>query len=364
MTDKEARRVEHKREYWLDVAKGVAIIAVVMGHVVASYHNSGLLLEAAGFNFVHSFIASFQMPLFFVISGYLYRVTDKPDITVGNKIGKKVLSYGIPYIVFSIGYWILKAFTSGYVNTKLDISDLILIPVYPISFMWFIYALMVITIIAILLDSQNYNKKVILAVSFIAMMILPYISKLEILSEISFTDMVLCDVLKWFFYFYLGAHAGASFIKWLGVNKKNNTLFVLNEMAMAAMVIICFNFEQINSLSIINVVKAIINVVKAFLCITFFLQLSYRIGPNKILEHIGKNSFPIYLIHGVVIAVARISMDRLGILIEGGWSQLCICTLSGIILPLMLYKISQKIWIIDFCFYPNRYLARDKDQNK
>ncbi|HBW37313.1 acyltransferase [Desulfosporosinus sp. BICA1-9] len=357
MTDKEAGRAESKREYWLDVAKGEAIIAVVMGHVVASYHNSGLLLEATGFNFVHSFIASFQMPLFFVISGYLYRVTDQRDVTLGNKIGKKVLSYGIPYIIFSIGYWILKAFTSGYVNTKLDISDLILIPVYPISFMWFIYALMVITIIAILLDSRNYNKKVILAVSFIAMLILPYISKLEILSQINFTDTFLYDVLKWFFYFYLGAHAGASFIKWLEVNKKNNTMFILNGIAMVALVIISFNFVQINSLSIIGVIKA-------FLCITFFLQLSYRIVQNKILEHIGKNSFPIYLIHGVVIAATRIIMDRLGILIAGGWSQLCICTIAGTILPLMLYKICQKIWVIDFCFYPNRYLGSDKYQNK
>ena len=357
MTDKEAGRVERKREHWLDVAKGVAIIAVVMGHVVASYHNSGLLLEAKGFNFVHSFIVSFQMPLFFVISGYLYRVTDKPDVTVGNKIGKKMLSYGIPYIIFSIGYWTLISFTSGYVNTKLDIADLILIPVYPISFMWFIYALMANTIIVILLDSRNVNKKVILAVSFIAVLILPDISELEILRGINFTDMILCDVLRWFFYFYLGAQAGASFIKWLEVNKKNNTIFVLNGIAMVTMIIICFNFAHINSLSIIGVVKA-------FLCVTFFLQMSYRIVQNKTLENIGKNSFPIYLIHGVVIAAARMIMDRLGILIVGGWSQLWICTIAGIILPLMLYEICQKIWVMDFCFYPNRYFVRDKYQNK
>lgn len=350
--------VEHKREKWLDVAKGIAIIAVVIGHVVASYHNSGLLIGAVGLNLFHSFIASFQMPLFFAISGYLYMATDKPDITIGKKISKKVISYGIPYIVFSIGYWLLKAFTSEYVNTKLSIADLILIPLYPISFMWFIYALLLMTVIAILLDNRKISIKTTLLISFIAMLILPYLSKTTILSRIDFTDMIIADVIRWFLYFYIGAHAGAYFILYLlEAYKKNSGLFVLNGIAMAVVVIICFNFAQINALPIIGIVKA-------FLCIAFFLQMSYRIVQNKVLEIIGKNTFPIYLTHGVIIAATRIFMDKLGVKVEGGWLQLCICTIAGIIIPIIIYKICQKIWVLDLCFYPNRYLQNNLEQAK
>lgn len=35
-----------QREKWIDICKGIAITLVVIGHVVASYHNTGLLKDA------------------------------------------------------------------------------------------------------------------------------------------------------------------------------------------------------------------------------------------------------------------------------------------------------------------------------
>ena len=36
-----------KRVEWVDCAKGMAIILVVIGHVVSSYHESGLYLNSS-----------------------------------------------------------------------------------------------------------------------------------------------------------------------------------------------------------------------------------------------------------------------------------------------------------------------------
>ena len=47
-----------KRLNYLDYAKGIGILLVVLGHI---YNNS-----------VKLWIYSFHMPLFFIISGYLY----------------------------------------------------------------------------------------------------------------------------------------------------------------------------------------------------------------------------------------------------------------------------------------------------
>lgn len=52
-----------KRIDWIDTAKGIGIIAVIIGH----FHVPDLTMRL---------IYSWHMPLFFIISGILY--TDKP----------------------------------------------------------------------------------------------------------------------------------------------------------------------------------------------------------------------------------------------------------------------------------------------
>ncbi len=52
-----------KREYWLDIAKSIGIFLVVLGHTSI---NENLKI----------FIYSFHMPLFFLISGFLFKTND------------------------------------------------------------------------------------------------------------------------------------------------------------------------------------------------------------------------------------------------------------------------------------------------
>ena len=60
-----------KRIEWIDICRGLAIILVIIGH---SNLETGM-----AFN-LKSIIYSFHMPLFFVLSGYLfYNIKDKKD---------------------------------------------------------------------------------------------------------------------------------------------------------------------------------------------------------------------------------------------------------------------------------------------
>ena len=60
-----------ERIKWIDTAKGIAIVLVVIGHVVQSYHNVNLYEDSVLFNFSSRFVYSFHMPLFMCISSYL-----------------------------------------------------------------------------------------------------------------------------------------------------------------------------------------------------------------------------------------------------------------------------------------------------
>ncbi|REA64485.1 hypothetical protein DSL64_02750 [Dyadobacter luteus] len=79
-----------KRVIWIDFLKGLGIILVVIGH-------SGIPQKIAWW------IWSFHMPLFFVISGYLFKNT---ELGVLDLVLKKSKSLLIPYISFTLLYFI------------------------------------------------------------------------------------------------------------------------------------------------------------------------------------------------------------------------------------------------------------------
>lgn len=79
------------RNITLDLLKGVGILLMILGHMPIP-------------RIVGSFIFSFHMPLFFFISGYLYR--EKPMSTTFKYSAAKVL---IPYFTTGMLVWLVKS---------------------------------------------------------------------------------------------------------------------------------------------------------------------------------------------------------------------------------------------------------------
>lgn len=75
-----------QREYWIDVCKGMGIILVLLAHAI----KKECILWIA--------INQFHMPLFFVISGYLYTGRDK----IFTFVYKKLKGLYIPYLISSL----------------------------------------------------------------------------------------------------------------------------------------------------------------------------------------------------------------------------------------------------------------------
>ena len=87
-----------KRLGWIDIAKGIGIMLVVLGHTIVP----GLREKYDVANFLWTFIYSFHMPLFFFLSGYLFehglkRYADKKRFLLSK--ARKLL---LPYLFFSV----------------------------------------------------------------------------------------------------------------------------------------------------------------------------------------------------------------------------------------------------------------------
>ncbi|MEA4917162.1 acyltransferase family protein [Proteiniphilum sp.] len=83
------------RKNYIDILKGIGIFFVVLGHVTRMPE-------------LRVFIWNFHMPLFFLISGFLYNPTKYPDFKGFFK--SKFKSIYIPYVLFFLAtflYWVL-----------------------------------------------------------------------------------------------------------------------------------------------------------------------------------------------------------------------------------------------------------------
>lgn len=93
-----------KRKIWIDLLRSVAIFAVTLGHFTAKT------------NPVQMIIAPIMLPLFYIISGMLYKSS--------GRIGfwrKYILPYWVPYIVFSLyPLYLIKDIIQGQYNVALN----------------------------------------------------------------------------------------------------------------------------------------------------------------------------------------------------------------------------------------------------
>lgn len=137
---------------YIDVAKGIGILLVVFQHCLGG----GTLTDTMPAT--SKAIASFYMPLFFFISGYLYSLKPAKDVFYS-----KVKSLLIPLLLI----YILNFFTNN-IFSAFGLKNYLLLEGY-----WFIETLLFISIIYFLLDCwiikviKKHSEIILLCVSVI-----------------------------------------------------------------------------------------------------------------------------------------------------------------------------------------------------
>ena len=121
-----------KRLTYFDMAKGLGIILVVLGHI--EYISEPL----------RAWISSFHMPLFFIISGMLIHYKGEVSRDLSETIPKKCRSILIPYLWFSLIYFLIDIL--NVLLHKIDLHTfwvnlLHSVTFYGVSVLWFLPAL-------------------------------------------------------------------------------------------------------------------------------------------------------------------------------------------------------------------------------
>lgn len=248
------------RVLWIDWARALGIMIVVYCHVPQDK------------NFVESFLHSFQMPLFFMLSGYLHKSPHYPIIELLKKYWRGLI---VPYILFQFlfyPYWLIQ----GYVQNGLAVNDLyesLLMPLVqclcgiPIDGpTWFLFALLITKLIADIVFRcrfSQYLAALLCLISVVGAWIIWEDDKLNI----SFAIDSLFDFFPFFFIGYYSKVQGI-----IKIEDRNKCIIKAGFcFAISVLLIICDNgnyaFHRIafyilglsGSFFIINICKAITN---------------------------------------------------------------------------------------------------------
>lgn len=284
------------REHWLDVVKGITIILVVVGHVIGIYELDTMALP---FMAIRTFIYSFHMPLFMFISGILFSSSLSKDYR--TTAISKLLTYGIPYIVFSAVYWLMKVIGSAVVNNTVAFKDLILIPVFPLSFMWYLYALLFMTELSLLIGRKN--KTTILVVSIVCRIVWEILFSIDGFARSWVNDLIITDFIKNYIWFGLGLEFANTILS--ALSQFRNSARWCTSICLLGILIIVSPSEFVG--------LPFLRFIWGGVGITATISLGLIINKNSFLEYLGRNTMPIYLIHGTVISVLKIITTKLKI---------------------------------------------------
>jgi len=307
--------VKRERIAWLDVARGLAIMLVVAGHVERGLVAANIAAGAA-WHWLDYTIYSFHMPAFFLLSGITARMSlaRKP---AGEFLADKVWTIIYPYFLWSLIQGSVMIAISGQTNTHHDISSLYEIGWRPIGQFWFLYVLMIYQIVGAGLHNR---RRVLLALSvccyFAAVWTAPGIIH-QILSYIIYYSAGFFDVV-------------AAAERWRG---RSGTIIPLSAGLFALATVFSGRLDGLDEASVLTLPSAVAGIV-----LLGFVGMAVQGRVKTLLGQLGAAAMTIYVLHVLFAAAARIILKDAHVPAPPSVYFL-VCCAAGIALPYLLHWI-------------------------
>jgi len=155
---------EVSRLTWVDYARGIGILLVVFGHVWRGLKRAGMAVPCYGF--VDSFVYSFHMPLFFVLSGMFAEPWAQKPARAALVGRARTILY--PYVVWSLLDAAVATIAGSYTNRDVSVFRVALTLAYePYAHFWFLYVLAMCLIAFLVLYKIGLNTRAIALVALL-----------------------------------------------------------------------------------------------------------------------------------------------------------------------------------------------------
>jgi len=271
-----------KRIEWIDVCKGLAMLAIFVGHSLPS-------------NVITIFVYRYNVPLFFFLSGLFF--TKRKNLTIKEYIIKSANGILVPYAFFcSLSMVFYIVFTSRTSGLREMIMQAITGSRNNISFgqqLWFLPCLFVIQIVYHLINKLIKRKKYVVAVVAVIALVSTVIFNNPYVKAAPFSF----NLATYYIIFYcIGdvAYAKLEKFSFEGLRQGSKiliSLFSLFIMGSTFLIYYVYNWIDtfINGISI-KIIQQSIVILISLILITANIIISFALKNNRFLYNIGKNT--------------------------------------------------------------------------
>ncbi|MCM1063457.1 MAG: acyltransferase [Eubacterium sp.] len=342
---------QSERQIWIDVLKGITICLVVVGHVLQGFEKA----SGGGYNAVSAcildIICVFHMPLFIVISGFVFslnylRIADSQKETVVFKdkkhYRKQIYNLLLIYVMFSILMFCMKFICGRWVNDPVDWFDLLLLPIKNMSSSpyWYLYVLVFLYITGYWMLKRSWNKNFLLLFLFVVSV---GYGAFGISGEI-----MIWRVLYYSFFFIFGClyqmrnySAG-----------KGHGLVSCWTLGAAGMMLYLYGKDSM-PVFLVSTVKTL----TALFVINAFIVTAQRYGNSQnVWSFLGKRSLEIYTLHVFITSGIRPIFKALHM--DDYWVNAMVAILLGILIPVLCSGILKKMNLWTVFYKPVELIER------
>jgi fucose 4-O-acetylase-like acetyltransferase len=321
-------RVAHPavRDLSMDVAKGVGIILVVIGHAWRGLDTAGMIDNPALFHLIDQLIYNFHMPLFFLLSGMTFQdwALRRP---VSEAARSRVTRLLWPLVLWSYLFAAARLAAGDHANTEVSgLESLAFFPLPPRDHFWFLWALFLqhLAVLALIrfvtgpLSATSWAA--LAALVTVASSCIPF--GLHAWTHGAFT--------------YAGAFLAGLAVGGIAWRPKGALAFAVAAALFIGLQVLSFHVPHV------LLTRQLFGTALALLALAliYILSAERQSGDIRLLAWLGLSSMGIYLAHTIFSAGTRAVLGRVT---QDLSLHMILGTLAGIIGPLIIYVIIRRI---------------------
>lgn len=307
----------------------IGVLSVIFGHAM-----NGLELPAVFANHyqpsLKGWIYTYHMPLFFLVSAYLFSYKGGFKQGYANVFKKRFVRLIVPYLIWNTMFIIPKMLMSSYISDQIELNFWYFVRIMftprenILGHTWFLFGLFIMFIVAIPMDKAKHNKRI----WWLIFALLAVVNCLGINTKF----LAIGDLLKNAAFFWSGLILGQIDIVKIEDTLKDRMFQITSGAVFAISLLfwILFNGMLVNTLLL------------GFMSLIMFAIIQVKTGvAGGVVDYVSRNSFAIYIMHWPAIMVARfVFYTRMNL---NPWISFFIMLIVGMVVPCILIKIVKKI---------------------
>lgn len=317
---------------WIDYAKGISIILVVLHHSIS--RNPEFVFYDPALIYINDTLKLFRMPLFFFVSGlFLYKTLERSLETVlKSRIATLVYLFALWGVIRYLFETVAPYFLLGNERSAEDFKSILFHFIDPYQF-WFLYALAIYFLITRIAKKH-------LTLTFLASLILFTVS---VQKGNHHTPTFFDELTRYFPMFLLGYFTSDLIRTFANKVRGYHSLIAIPYFIITGIIL---NSNLASSSILIFIL----------MCAGILVGVTLSVTLTKIpifswLDHIGKRTLPIYLMHWIPILVLTRTLPSL---LPNTFTYVFVVILfvSGVLFPLIAYPVLYR-FKMDYLFeYP------------